>query len=126
MNKHNFKDAVASWPMMLFCLIFLWSCAHRSVKPYDGPTGKVISLTEGGAYVVQERGRFEIGDEIIISEKKCREVPVRLGPMKTCSFYEYGIGKVERRVEDGHLFIRTDAISTPIGIQIRLNDGNPN
>jgi len=113
------------WPTIIV-IAFASGCAHRSGKPYDGPLGKVTSVSEGGAYIGQERGTFSVGDEIVISQNKCKEVGSGTGRTKTCNNYEYGTGRVERRGEDGRIFIRTDAISIPIGTQIRLDDGRPN
>lgn len=100
------------------------ACAHRNNAGEGGPVAKVTSVADGGAYAEVSRGTFAVGDAVILFKKECKEIPVRGGPWKNCNNFEYGSGKVERRLEDGHLFIRSDAISVPIGTQVRILENN--
>lgn len=99
-----------------------FSCAHSKTGAEGGPLAKVTSVSDGGAYAEVSRGIFEVGDPVILFKTECKEVPVRGKPWKNCSNLEYGTGRVERRLEDGHLFIRSDAISVPVGAQIRASE----
>lgn len=112
----DFKTHLAVFALSAFALI---GCSHPRPAGESGPQGKVASIADGGAYIEEVRGGFEVGDDIVIYRRECKEIPVRGGPMRNCNSYEYGQGKIERRLEDNHLFIRSDAASIPVGASVK-------
>lgn len=116
------KRFILNSGIVLCSTAVLFGCAGRKPDPEKAPLAKVTKVSDGGVYAEMMRGSIEVGQPITIFRKECKEIPVRMGAMKNCSNFEYGAGRVERRLEDGHVFVRSDAVSVPVGAQIRPSD----
>ena len=97
----------------------LAGCASKKLDPEKAPLATVTKIADGGLYAELKRGSLEVGSSVIIFRKDCKDIPSRGGPLKQCSNFEYGQGRVEKQLEDGHLFVRSDAVSVPVGAQVR-------